>query len=319
MNTGARPRDPFFFRVPVAVIKLFLFLFFRPAFAFATDRSPAWNIAWLRLRDKKHPSPRLVKGCSLKETSAGGGVACTMITPNRLTHKDRLIFYLHGGAYVCGPNRFHWPMLAELARDTGITVAVVRYGLAPERPFPASIDDAMTAYCHFQNRYADICILGDSAGGGLALATALKIKDENLPSPSRLVLLSPWLDITLSNPEIAAVKNDPFLATGALVPISSAYAAGHDPTDPLLSPIHGDFSGLPPILLFCGTAEILAPDCRRFKKMAAAAGVKLFYEEWPDMFHVWMAAPFIPQAAEARKIMARFIEAPDPAAAGAAP
>ncbi|MFZ5563293.1 MAG: alpha/beta hydrolase [Thermodesulfobacteriota bacterium] len=317
-NMSARPRDPFFSRLPLAVIKLFLFVFFRPAFAFATARSPAWNIAWLRLRDKKHPSARQVKGCSLKEISAGG-VACTMILPNRLAHKDRLIFYLHGGAYVCGPNRFHWPMLADLCRRTGMAAAVVRYSLAPERPFPASINDAMTAYRYFQNRYADICLLGDSAGGGLALAAALKIKAENLPRPSRLVLLSPWLDITLSNPEIANVKNDPFLATGALVPISEAYAAGHDTNDPMLSPIHGDFTGLPPTLLFCGTAEILAPDCRKFREKAGAAGVKIFYEQWPDMFHVWMAAPLISQAAEARKIMARFIAAPDPAPAGAAP
>lgn len=242
-------------------------------------------------------------------------MACTIITPDRLIHKDRLVFYLHGGAYVCGPNRFHWPMLADLCRRTGITVAVVRYGLAPERPFPGSINDAMAAYRHFQKQYADICILGDSAGGGLALATALKIKNENLSPPSRLVLLSPWLDITLSNPEIAAVKNDPFLATGALVPISAAYASGHDPKDPLLSPIYGDLAGLPPILLFCGAAEILAPDCRKFKDKAIAAGVKIFYEEWPDMFHVWVAAPLIPQAAAARNVMARFIAVPDPAEA----
>lgn len=318
MSISIRPRSAFSL-VPVAATKLFLFFFARPAFAFVTGRSPAWNIVWLRLRDRRRPSARHVKGCSLRNEFIGG-VACTLLTPDRLLHEERLIFYLHGGAYVCGPNQFHWPMLAKLSRLTGTAVVVVRYGLAPEHPFPASINDAMTAYRHFQGQYADICILGDSAGGGLALATALKIKAEGLPLPSRLVLLSPWLDITLSNPEIAAMKNrDRFLAARALALVGALYAAGHDPKDPLLSPIFGDLAGLPPTLLFIGTAEILLPDCRKLKEKAEAAGVKIFYEEWPDMFHVWMAAPLIPQAAEALNIMARFIAATDPAAAEVEP
>jgi acetyl esterase/lipase len=135
----------------------------------------------------------------------------------------------------------------------------------------------------------NVTLMGDSSGGGICLALAQRLREENLPQPRRIVLLAPWLDASLSNPEIAALDNiDPFLDEDGLKYAGSVYARDVDPKDYLVSPLYGSLRGLARVTLFIGTCDILFPDCRKLRDLAAAEGVQIDYREYDDMLHDWM-------------------------------
>ena len=269
---------------------------------------PTLNVPKARVADVPQPSPGMVKGCSVVAVSRGG-VPCLDLVPAKLL-SDKILIFFHGGGYVSGPNEWQWRMLAYLCRATGRRGIMVDYRLAPEHLFPAALDDMMAVYRELLKTVpaADICFLGDSAGGGLVMSAALRIKQEQLPLPARLVLLSPFLDTTVSNPAMAALEPvDKALALPGVLAAAKMYAGAHDPKHPYLSPVYGDLAGLPPILLMIGTHDILMPDCRVFKAKAEAAGVALHYEEWDKMFHVWMGVlPILPEARRAIRVVLDF-------------
>ncbi|MCX8013698.1 MAG: alpha/beta hydrolase, partial [Rectinema sp.] len=206
----------------------------------------------------------------------------------------RSILYLHGGSYLFTFTRQHWNFLARLAERTGSIIIAPDYPLAPGHVwsdayrFLFSLHEALCRFISFGN----IILMGDSAGGGLALGYAMALRDRGLPMPATLILLSPWLDVTLDNPQIADMQNtDPMLNAEALRKAGRAWAGHSNPRRPEISPLYGDVHGLPHVSLFIGTHDLLLPDCRKFKNICTVRGVPLDYYEYEHMMHVWMMLP----------------------------
>ena len=201
------------------------------------------------------------------------------------------IFYLHGGAYSTSFQNLHWQFLAWLVQTSQCTVVAPDYPLAPGTTWQKAFPMVERAYRELLATVSasNIIMMGDSAGGGLALALAEKWRDAGLANPARLVLLSPWLDLSMTNPAISPLASrDPILDIEALR-ISGQHWAGLDPsTIWQLSPLYGQLDGLPPIDLFSGTADILNPDARLLRDKLSATARSLQFHEFPDMIHVWM-------------------------------
>jgi epsilon-lactone hydrolase len=230
---------------------------------------------------------------------------------------DRHVLYLHGGAYVDGMVKPHWQFLERLVDASGCSVTVPLYPLAPEHTHADVFDLVRPVYRALASAVppGKLVLMGDSAGGGMALALAQSLLSERLAQPARIVLMSPWLDVTLSNPRIGELEPiDPLLAVPGLREAARRYAGDSDLRDPMISPINGPLAGLAPITLFTGTHELLLADARRFRETATAQGAALTYFEYPDMVHAW---PLLPLP-EARRAMRQIVEAigggPAPAA-----
>lgn len=222
---------------------------------------------------------------------------------------ERHIIYLHGGSYVAKMMRPHWSFIGRLTQVTSCTVSVPLYGLAPEYSHRDAFDLLKEHYQRLLETHApeSIVLMGDSAGGGLALAFAQHLAESGQPQVGRVVMLCPWLDITLSNPDIPKVlKRDPLLDIPGNREAGRMWAAGTDPHDPKLSPLYGPLDGLPPLCLLIGTDDGLLPDARRFRDQARAAAQPLDYREYPSMYHVWMLLP-MPEADRAIEDIVRFI------------
>lgn len=220
---------------------------------------------------------------------------------------SRHVLYFHGGAYVHQIQADHWSFLARLVTRTGCSVTAPLYPLAPNHHYDETIAMVQAAYKEKLGglRPEDQIVMGDSAGGALALVLAASLRDEGRPQPKEIVLLSPWLDITMSDPAQEAYdKHDPYLAIPGLLEAGRLYAGSLEPTNPLVSPLRGDVHGLGTLTLFAGTRDVLLSDARRFRVKADSAGVPLEYWEYPGMFHAWMIAN-IP---EAKRATARITE-----------
>ncbi len=241
------------------------------------------------------------------------GVGCGFLTPPGADPESLLIF-LHGGAFTDGPVEGHWSMLARICERSGVCAVMADYGLAPVRPYPAGLNDVLNVYRELRQagragRAEQVFLAGDSSGGGLALSASLALRDCGEFLPEKLVLLSPWLDLTLSNPEIENIREyEWLLEREGLIEAGRVYAAGHDPNHYLLSPVNGSLAGLPPTLLLIGTHDIFVCDCRRFREKAVSEGLSLNYQEWSEMFHDWMTrAPDLPEANQAVETVAAFL------------
>lgn len=205
--------------------------------------------------------------------------------------KDAAILYLHGGGYAIGSTKSHRHMAADIGRAAGLSVALPDYRLAPEHPHPAAVEDALKAYrALLQSGIAArrIVIGGDSAGGGLTVATMLAARQQDLPLPAAGVLLSPWLDLAGTGASLESLKaRDPLVTAEDLYRWGKAYAGTRDIRDPLISPLYADLKGLPPLLIQVGGDEVLLDDSLRFARAAIGAGVEAHLEVWPRMIHVW--------------------------------
>jgi len=222
---------------------------------------------------------------------------------------DAIILYLHGGAYAVGSPHVHREFLSRLARACLVKVLAIDYRLAPEHPFPAALEDAITAYRWLVSGGYDpssIVIAGDSAGGGLAIATLVSLRDSGTPLPACAVCLSPWVDLASAN-ETLDQDNDPILNAEILAHFARAYAAQTDPHNPLISPIFADLKGLPPILIHAGTNEILYDQITQFYEKARQAEVEVVLELWKDLFHVFQIVPILPEAKQSLEKIATFI------------
>ena len=224
---------------------------------------------------------------------------------------DRVILYLHGGGYMIGSKRAYREYGGRLARAARARVCVLDYRLAPEHPFPAAVDDAVIAYRWLLNDGVSpnrIVIAGDSAGGGLTLATLFRLRDAALALPAGAALLSPWVDLEGTGASSApGAVDDPLVSQDTLQNMSAAYAA-RDLRHPLASPLHGEFAGLPPLLIQVGDHEILLDDSTRLASAAALAGVEATLEIYDEGFHVFQNMPDIPEAAEALMKVGRFFD-----------
>ena len=205
---------------------------------------------------------------------------------------SRVLLFFHGGGYCSGSIVSHRRMVTEAGRAGGLRTLAVGFRLAPEHPFPAAYDDAFTAWRWLRQRGIAanrIVVGGDSAGGGLTLALAMRLRDAGEQLPACLWLASPWTDLTMSGATLETKDAvDPLIHKGYLGELADAYVpAGMTRTDPRISPLFADLRGLPPMLIQVGSAETLLDDSVRFAGAAGAAGVAATLEIWPDMIHAW--------------------------------
>ncbi|MFF0815449.1 alpha/beta hydrolase [Rhodococcus sp. NPDC003318] len=203
------------------------------------------------------------------------------------TVRRTAVLYLHGGGYTLGSPATHRSVAAHLARETGAVVYVLDYRLAPENPYPAALDDAVAGYLQLLTEFgftADrVAIAGDSAGGGLALATARRLIDRHGVTPAALALIAPWVDPGRRD---APFERDLVLNTAWSHRTADAYLGGGDPTDPGFAPLLGDLSGLPCTIVHVGTGEILYPQVVELVDGLRAAGVAVDCTEYPHLWHV---------------------------------
>lgn len=225
---------------------------------------------------------------------------------------DRVILYVHGGGYVMGSIATHRELVARLSKASGARGLALDYRLAPEHPFPAAVDDAVAAYRWLLSQNIkpnNIVVAGDSAGGGLAVATLLAIRDAKLPLPAAGVGISPWVDMEgLGESMTTRAKADPVVQKQGLLGMAQLYLGGKDAKSPLAAPLHADLTGLPPLLIQVGDAETLLDDSTRLAEKAKKAGVKVELEVWPEMPHVWhLFAPFLPEGQQAIEKVGKYV------------
>jgi monoterpene epsilon-lactone hydrolase len=226
---------------------------------------------------------------TVQDVRLGGSPALQSSDPG--ADLGRTLFYLHGGGYVAGSPTAYRTLWSGLASAAGARGLAPSYRLAPEHPFPAALEDAVSAYAALLEQGTDpgdVAVAGDSAGGGLAVAMLVSARDRGLPMPSSLTLLSPWTDLACTGASMEGkAAADPSLTPTGLRLRAADYLAGHDAHDPLASPVVADLSGLPPMLIQVGTAEVLLDDATRLAARAAACDVRTTLEIWPDMVHVF--------------------------------
>jgi monoterpene epsilon-lactone hydrolase len=207
------------------------------------------------------------------------------------SYASRVLMYFHGGGYCSGSILSHRRMVSEAGRAAGVRTLAVGYRLAPEHPFPAALDDALTAWRFLKRRIAadQIAIGGDSAGGGLTVALINQLRDAQEELPGCAWLVSPWTDLALSGSTLATKDAvDPIIHKAYLDELADAYLpSGMDRKDPRVSSLYADLEGLPPTLIQAGSAETLLEDATRFAAAAGAAGVPVTLEIWPHMIHAW--------------------------------
>lgn len=263
-------------------------------------RDEVMPVSWQRALTERMLSAGLpVQGLAVDRVNLGG-VPCEQLTPVAPVD-DEVIFFVHGGAYVyCSP-RTHRPLTARLAQRLGRRTLVPDYRLAPEHVFPAGLEDVLTAWQALlaQGVSADrITLMGDSAGGGMALALALSLRDRGLALPKRLVLLSPWVDLTGAGETLRTHDaRDPLLSHAGAVRTAELYRGAAAADHPLVSPLFADLSGLPETLVQVGTEEILLSDAERLAERAAEQGWNLHLQVWDGMFHDFqMMGDILPEA-----------------------
>lgn len=214
---------------------------------------------------------------------------------------ENKVFYIHGGAYVCEMMDQHIMMLDKIASSLDTEIIIPIYLLAPEHNYKESYKEVVSLYRSMISQYEakNLILMGDSAGGGYALGLSMYLRNHGIRQPRELILLSPWVDITMSNPSITAKlsRGDKILDLHSLIDCGSEWAGESNPKDYLLSPIYGDFIGLPRITSFVGTSEIFFPDCQRLHKKLSEEKVENTLRKYNKMQHVFPALP-IPEAEE---------------------
>ncbi|MGQ0621938.1 MAG: alpha/beta hydrolase [Panacagrimonas sp.] len=269
------------------------------------------NIGELRQRqlDFGRRLARLPPGVR-RESENCDGVPAEWLIPQDAVD-ERVLLYVHGGAFVARSPDLHTTMVAPWCRELRTRALLVDYRLAPEHPYPAGLDDVYRAYRWLLARghlATQIALAGDSAGGNLVLALLHRLKAAGEPLPSCAVLLSPFVDFTLSSPSIVSEsRRDPLFTTVFALAIRGLYAPPERLLDSGVSPLYADFRGLPPLLVQVGSTEMLLDDSRRTATRAHEAGVDVCLEVWDRMPHVFQALPMLPQAHEAGRRIVDFI------------
>ncbi|MDF3034391.1 MAG: alpha/beta hydrolase [Alphaproteobacteria bacterium] len=238
-----------------------------------------------------------------------GSLQAEWVIPRAPDYKATLL-YLHGGAYCLGSITTHRSFLTYLSAYTTSRILAINYRLAPEYPFPAALKDALDAYkwLRTQEEEKPIYISGDSAGGGLALALLLTLKDLKFPLPTGTICFSPWIDLTCQ-PSSLKTHEDLRRYIPLLSAIANLYTASGKPYHPRISPVYGDFAGLPPLFVQVSRDELLFSDAMRLFEKVKQDNGNIILEAWQNMFHAWpYAASFLPEGREALTHVRKFME-----------
>lgn len=236
--------------------------------------------------------------CDLK-TEKFMGRNIFIVTPKNKEKTDKRILYFHGGSYVAEATKQHWDFIEKIVNDTGATVILPDYPLTPKYNYKDVFKMVTPLYQEIIERVdpSNLIIMGDSAGGGLALALEEKVGKQNLPMPAKTILISPWLDVRLTNPQIDEVqKNDKQLNKETLKLAGIAYSGGREEDNNteeginsyLVNPIEGDLSKLKNVVILTGTYDILNPDVHRLKQKAEEVGVTIEIKEYEQATHIWI-------------------------------
>jgi monoterpene epsilon-lactone hydrolase len=226
----------------------------------------------------------------------------------------RVVLYLHGGGYVIGSPRSHRHLASAIAGAAGASALLLDYRLAPEHPFPAAVEDATAAYRWLLDQAIAperIVIAGDSAGGGLTVATLLALREARVPLPAGGVCISPWVDLTCSAASYQTMAEaDPIVRRAGVEEMAQAYLGTTSPRTPLASPVFADLRGLPPLLIHVGRDEVLLDDAVQLAERAKAAGVDATLDIYERMIHVWhWFLPMLDEAQTAVEAIGRFVRA----------
>jgi len=265
---------------------------------------------WLPLRWQRAALASLVpakppRGVAFERFRIGTFEAA-WLTPDG-ADKDRVLLYLHGGGYLLGSIDSHRHAVSRFAARANMRALLIDYRLAPEHPFPAGLEDAVSAWRWLLDQGFDpsrMAIAGESAGGGLTMATLLSLRDRELPTPGAAAVLSPWVDLTMSGSTLSSNDRFDFVPEHVLRRYARKYAGETNREHPLLSPVLGELHDLPPLLIQAGGAETLLDDSRRLHATAERSGTDAELRVYPDMIHAFMLMPHMPRYREALEDLA---------------
>ena len=278
--------------------------------AFLKRRSHHLDIeAWRRdMRAMERLVPRPPARTETVEVKTGRLTLHRITTP--ASQPERNVLYLHGGGYVSGAPVYYRHFFWRIADSLRARIWAPEYRLAPEHPFPAALEDAVAGYAWLADKITgtrQLFVMGDSAGAGLTLCLLLKLRDDATPLPGAAVAMSPWTDLALTGPSLTSnAAADPMLNADDLPELAQIYLAGADPRTPYASPLYGDPSGLPPVLIQVGSDEILRDDAVRMAEKLRADNPRSRLEIWPRMPHAWQL--FVPVLPEARRAIAQIAD-----------
>lgn len=246
-----------------------------------------------------YPPPPEIR---FEEFSIGQLPACWAFAPG--VHRQPVVLFFFGGAFSAGSVRSHRGLIGRIGAASGCAVLGIDYRLAPEHPFPAALEDAMTAYrwlLHHPYPHNQIALAGSSAGGGLLLSLMLRLKLEKMPLPAAGVCICPWVDLS----KRAYANRKDLLRPDRLIKSAEMYAGRRDPKDPFISPLYGDLSDLPPLFIQTGTRELLYEEIVALGQKVENAQ----FEKWPDMIHCWhLFANQLPEGREAIEKIGQFLK-----------
>lgn len=282
------------------------------------DRSvagEAMSIAERRINmDRNADVFSMPDGVEIEEVTIGTVPAAWHTQTGADTAAQPVLLYFHGGGYVQGSPLSHQHLTGKLALVAGCRVLSVHYRLAPEHPFPAALEDGLAAYKWLLDQGiapSQIAMGGDSAGAGLVMATLLAARDADIAQPASAILMSPWVNLTCETASYASRADaDPMITQGGIKDMAQLYHGPADAKDPLVSPVFADLTGLAPLCIQVGDAEVLLNDSTELAERAEAAGVDVSIDVWDDMIHVWPAFyPLLPEGGEAIDKMGAFLRA----------
>ena len=273
-------------------------------------------VQWLRKEMENFSAYHPAVSKAKFETQEIAGVSCTLVSPKEGAGSEKVVLYFHGGGYVVGSPQSYRPTLAEIALNSDALVVAPDYRLAPEHPFPIPQDDCLAVSKAVLRDYRDhvIVLAGDSAGGALAVSTALELnKSEDQRKADGLVLISPWVEPTTTSGTMLSNENNDFLIAPFLAKSYGALIQGGDPDNPRSNFLSADLAGLPQTLIQCGEGELFFDQIQSFSNRAESAGVRVSLQNYPAQFHVFqILSAVLKDAKHAMQEIARFIDSLPP-------